>query len=176
MHIREDLLIIEVVDEENQPVPAGTPGQRVLLTNLVNHIQPLIRYEVTDTITMAECTDYRGTPFARIANVGGRSGDILSMPGRDGGRVAVHPFRLRAPFARLLDVRQFQIESDDAGLHVAVVLRGSAPADLPGRVRSALAGELAAAGAVPPPISVTPVATIEREGGQASKFKLIKCR
>ena len=98
------------------------------------------------------------------------------MPGRDGGQVAVHPFRLRAPFARLLDVRQFQIESDGAGLHVAVVLRGSAPADLPSRVRSALAGELAAAGAVPPPISVTPVATIEREGGQAAKFKLIKCR
>jgi hypothetical protein len=39
----------------------------------------------------------------------------------------------------------------------AVVMRESAPAETPARVRAALARELRDAGAVPPPIEVTPV-------------------
>jgi phenylacetate-coenzyme A ligase PaaK-like adenylate-forming protein len=32
-------------------VPDGTPSAKVLLTNLYNHSQPLIRYELTDQFT-----------------------------------------------------------------------------------------------------------------------------
>jgi len=81
----------------------------------------------------------------------------------------VHPFRLQAPFSELLEVRQYQVVHDPAGLHVAVVLRDLAPADTPARVR-----ELRDAGAVPPPIEVTPVPEIERDPGHGAKFKLVR--
>ncbi|HYX85333.1 MAG TPA: hypothetical protein VE777_10220 [Gaiellales bacterium] len=42
LSVCDDLVLVEVVDRENRPVPAGTPGHKVLLTNLVNHAQPLI--------------------------------------------------------------------------------------------------------------------------------------
>jgi hypothetical protein len=57
---------------------------------------------------------------------------------------------------------------------VKVVLRDSAPADTPARVRDALARELRQAGAVPPPIEVAVVPGINRDPGHGAKLKLIK--
>jgi len=36
------------VDAENRPTPLGQTSAKVLITNLHNHTQPLIRYELTD--------------------------------------------------------------------------------------------------------------------------------
>lgn len=44
MHLSEDLVITEVVDEEHRPVPPGTFGAKVLVTVLFSRTQPLIRY------------------------------------------------------------------------------------------------------------------------------------
>jgi phenylacetate-CoA ligase len=150
MDILEDLVVLEVVDEHDRPVPPGVPGHKVLLTNLVNHVQPLLRYELTDSVTLAGGPNPLGLPYARIAAIDGRSDDVITLPAAAGGRVAVHPFRVQAPFSRLLEVRQYQVVHDPDGLHVAVVLREDARADTPARVQAALAGELREAGAVPP--------------------------
>src|SRR5262249_19553988 len=48
MHVNADCCIVEVVDEAYRPVPDGTPGAKVLVTNLFNTAQPFIRYEVND--------------------------------------------------------------------------------------------------------------------------------
>jgi phenylacetate-coenzyme A ligase PaaK-like adenylate-forming protein len=53
IHVFEDLVLMEVVDERNQAVPDGLPGSKVLITNLFNFTQPLIRYEVTDMLTIS---------------------------------------------------------------------------------------------------------------------------
>jgi phenylacetate-coenzyme A ligase PaaK-like adenylate-forming protein len=81
-----------------------------------------------------------GLPYARIAAVDGRSDDLITLPGAGGRPVTVYPFRLRAPFAELLEVRQYQVVHDPAGLQVAVVLREDAPAGLPDRIAAALTG------------------------------------
>lgn len=47
-HLNEDWTILESVDKDNHPVPYGQPGARLLLTNLSNWLQPLIRYEMGD--------------------------------------------------------------------------------------------------------------------------------
>ena len=62
MRIHEDLAVVEVVDERNQPVPARTHGYKVLVTNLVNRTQPLIRYELSDSIMLADGPDPAGLP------------------------------------------------------------------------------------------------------------------
>jgi phenylacetate-CoA ligase len=174
MDILEDLVIVESVDTHNHPVPPGTPGHKLLLTNLANRTQPLIRYELTDSVTLAPGPNPLGLPYARIAAVDGRSDDIITLPAPGGGQVPVHPFRLRAPFAALPEVRQYQIRHDRTGLHVHVVLRPSAPHDTLTRIQVALTNELQAAGAVAPPIEVTPVPELPRDQGHGAKFKLIQ--
>ncbi|MET0834759.1 MAG: hypothetical protein ABWZ62_12390, partial [Actinomycetota bacterium] len=174
MDILEDLVVLEVVDDRDRPVPPGVPGQKVLLTSLVSRVQPLIRYELTDSVTLAGGPNPLGLPYARIAAVDGRSDDVVALPAAGGGRVAGHPFRLQAPFSKLLEVRQYQVIHDPDGLHVAVALRDSAPPDIPARVKDALARELRDAGAVPPPIEVTVVPGIDRDPSHGAKFKLIK--
>jgi phenylacetate-CoA ligase len=174
MDVLEDLVVVEVVDEHDRPVAPGVPGHKVLLTSLVGRVQPLLRYELTDSVTLAGGPNPLGLPYARLAAVDGRSDDVLSLPGAGGGTVAVYPFRLRAPFAELLEVRQYQVVHDPEGLHVAVVLREEAPADTPTRVRAALVRQLHDAGAVPPPIEVTPVPELRRDPGHGAKLKLIR--
>jgi phenylacetate-coenzyme A ligase PaaK-like adenylate-forming protein len=173
MHVFEGSVVLEVVDESGEPVPPGVPGAKVLLTSLVNHAQPLIRYELTDAIVLAEGPDPSGRPYLRIARVDGRSGDILRFPAANGGEVAVHPYRLRSPFSAMLDIRQYQIVDEPDGLRVLIVPKASAPPDLPDRVRNAIARELEEAGAAPIPILVEPVDEIERDPGHAAKLKLV---
>jgi phenylacetate-CoA ligase len=69
VHVSEDLVLVETVDEANQPVPPGVPAAKVLVTNLANYAQPLIRYEVTDRVTLSSEPCPCGRPFARIARV-----------------------------------------------------------------------------------------------------------
>jgi phenylacetate-CoA ligase len=173
MHVCEESLVLEVVDDSGRPVPPGEPGNNVLLTNLVNRAQPLIRYELSDSVVLASGPDPTGRPYSRVERVDGRSDDILRFPARDGGEVAVHPHRLRAPFSVLLDVRAYQIVNEPDCLRVRIVPRDPAPAELPERVRAAISRALDAAGAAPAEIRVEPVAEIEREGGHAAKVKLV---
>ena len=69
IHISEDLVVLESVDEHHQPVPHGTAGAKVLITNLTNYAQPLIRYEVPDRITISQDICRCGRPFASISRI-----------------------------------------------------------------------------------------------------------
>jgi phenylacetate-coenzyme A ligase PaaK-like adenylate-forming protein len=171
MHVCEEG-IVEVVDEHGRPVPAGEPGSKVLLTNLVNTTQPLIRYELSDSVVLGDGADASGRPYDRIMRVDGRSDDVLTLPAVGGGHVRVHPFRLRSPFARLPDVRQYQIVHREPELLVRVVPRNGAAEELPQQVRAAVECALAEAGAVTA-VSVQAVGEIERESGHAAKMKLV---
>jgi hypothetical protein len=90
--------------------------------------------------------------------------------------VAVQPLELGAPFARLPEVRQFQIVRDPDRLQVRVMLDPGAAAGTAQRIRAVVADTLAGAGAVVPAIEVTTVAELEREPGPAAKLKLIVAR
>jgi phenylacetate-CoA ligase len=171
LHVCEDA-IVEVVDDANRPVPAGTLGSKVLLTNLVQATQPLIRYELSDAVQLEDGVDRSGRPYDRIARIDGRSDDVLRLPAVGGGDVAVHPYRLRAPFVKLLDVLQYQVVHRDAGLLIRIVLRDSAKRDLPQHVRAVVEVALARAGAHCA-VDVEVVPEIAREGGHAAKVKLI---
>ena len=179
LELSEDLLVVEVVDEHDRPVPAGVPGARVLVTNLVNYAQPLIRYQLSDVVTPADAPDVEGPnpsgrPWRRIASIEGRCMDILYLPGQQGGQVAVHPTALGPAFASLPDIRQYQVVYDLRSLRARVVPANGAGTDLPERLRRALATAVMAAGAVPPAIEVEEVSVLQREPGPAAKLKLVK--
>jgi phenylacetate-coenzyme A ligase PaaK-like adenylate-forming protein len=156
----DDVAVVEVVDERNRPVPPGVHSRKVLVTSLVNRALPLIRYELSDSVVLAadgaiECID-------------GRSDDVLTLGGVD-----VHPYRLRAPFVSLAEVREYQIVSDGAGLCIRVALASDAPPDTPSRVRERVGRALAEVGATAH-VEVETVEALEREPGPAAKLKLVK--
>src|SRR5215218_7693680 len=100
MHLFEDLVITEIVDEDNRPVAPGTYGEKVLVTVLFSRTLPLIRYEMSDSVrpaTSPYCPC--GRPFALIDGVQGRVEDVLHFPARSGDRVTVQP----ALFHRVMD-------------------------------------------------------------------------
>jgi phenylacetate-coenzyme A ligase PaaK-like adenylate-forming protein len=149
------------------------PGAKVLLTNLANFTQPLIRYELADRVTLGEGANPAGRPYAHLATIDGRSDDTIHLPASAGGTVAVLPYRLGGPFATLPEVRQYRIVWDGRRLHVRVVL-GSTGAGILERLRAGLAATLADAGAAPVELDIQEVSELAREPGPAAKFKLIE--
>jgi phenylacetate-coenzyme A ligase PaaK-like adenylate-forming protein len=173
LRIREDEIVLEVVDEDNRALPPGTPGDKVLLTNLVNRTQPLIRYELEDSIELADGFPADGSPFRRIARIQGRTEEILRLRAVDGGEVAVHPYVLHDAFTQFAQLAQYQIVHDKERLRARIVLRRSAPPDTAERVRNALRAAVEQTGAAPPAVEVEQVERIERDRGPAAKAKLI---
>jgi phenylacetate-CoA ligase len=72
-HLNADLACLEVVDDDYRPVPDGQAGSRVLVTNLYNRVQPLIRYEVGDVVTMSATPCPCGSSLPLIQSVAGRA-------------------------------------------------------------------------------------------------------
>jgi len=86
-----DTCIAECVDDAGRPVPDGTASTRVLVTNLHNLTQPLIRYELTDRFTPAGVS---AGGFLR-ASVEGRRDDVFRY-----GTTTVYPFALTTALLR----------------------------------------------------------------------------
>jgi phenylacetate-CoA ligase len=101
MHVFEDLLLLEVMDQQNRPVPRGEYGTKLLVTTLFSRTQPLIRYEMNDSVRLsAEPCSKCGLPFTFIKGIQGRVEDALSMQGSKGGLVLIQPL----VFNRVMDI------------------------------------------------------------------------
>jgi putative adenylate-forming enzyme len=120
LHLFEDLVIPEVVDEQNRPVPAGTVGAKLLVTVLFSRTQPLIRYEMSDRVARSTETCDCGLPFPLLSTIEGRAEDVLQLPSAAGGNVSVHP----NVFHRVLEplpAREWQVVQERERLRVLVV-------------------------------------------------------
>lgn len=124
LHLSEDLLIVENVDENDRPVPAGAMGVKTLITVLANRTLPLIRYELSDRIVIEPSACACGKPYARIREVGGRQGDVVRLPGRDGADVTIAPAQITACL-RGSPVKQWQLRVTPDGLAIACVCEAS---------------------------------------------------
>lgn len=170
LHVLEDLLIVEVVDKDNRPVPAGVTGHKVLVTNLFNRTMPIIRYELSDMVTVAHEPCPCGRPHLRLASISGRQEDVLSLPSRNGGRVDVNAYLLDESLLHMPDVRQYQLSPRPGGLLARVVLRDSAvKGEVLQAVRRAIQAELDQVGAAIDRLDVEAVAEISRVGGGAKE-------
>jgi phenylacetate-coenzyme A ligase PaaK-like adenylate-forming protein len=109
MHVMEDLCIVEAVDRHGRPVPDGTPGDKILLTNLFNKVQPFIRYEVGDVTGFSTEICDCGLPFRTLLPVEGRIDDVFYIDRPGGGYDAVHPYIFLGPIVELSEVREFQL-------------------------------------------------------------------
>jgi phenylacetate-CoA ligase len=162
LHVFEDQVQIEIVDDEYWPVPAGRPGTRLLVTNLVNRTQPLIRYELNDLVTASPEPCPCGRPFPLLKKIDGRSDDILELPARGGGTTKVHPVTLRSPLAGIAALTEYRIVYRAGELRIEAVLAGADGSRVCEEIESSLGAALAESGAQPPPIRVESVAEIAR--------------
>ena len=138
MHINADWVILEPIDAQGLPVRPGQPSHSTLLTNLANHVQPLIRYDLGDQITVWPDHCACGSTLP-VIEVTGRRDDALVMVARDGQPVTLLPMALTTVLEEGAGVFDFQLEQlDQHTLELRLDLHGAEPAAPLARCRSVL--------------------------------------
>ena len=147
LHLNSDWVILESVDDRGHPVPAGKAGATTLLTNLANHVQPLIRYDLGDCLTLHASVCACGSHLPAI-EVQGRSDDTLRL-GRPGAQaVRVLPLALSTVLEDEAGLFDFQlVQKGPCELLLSTGLRGQAGSSALRRARTVLAAFLAQQGA-----------------------------
>lgn len=108
LHLNDDWVILEPVDERLQPVPPGMLSHTALLTNLANAVQPLIRYRLDDRVRVLPQPCPCGSAFTAI-EVQGRNADTLQLRDVHHHRVAILPLALETAIEEGAGVTQFQV-------------------------------------------------------------------
>lgn len=113
LHVNADWVILEPVDDHGRPMPANESSCSTLLTNLANHVQPLIRYDLGDQLTMhaERCACGCVLPVIEVL---GRRDDALVMAGRDGRPVTLLPMALITVMEDEAGVFDFDVRQRDA--------------------------------------------------------------
>jgi phenylacetate-coenzyme A ligase PaaK-like adenylate-forming protein len=120
MHINADWAMLEVVDEHNEPVPVGEKGAKVLVTNLANRVQPIIRYEIGDIVTMATKPCGCGSNMPLIDHIDGRDSEVLYVQ-TDKGFRAIQPMILEIALIHMLHLREYQlIQEEDTHIRALI--------------------------------------------------------
>jgi phenylacetate-coenzyme A ligase PaaK-like adenylate-forming protein len=141
LHVNNDWAILESVDERGRPVPDGEMGATVLLTNLANAVQPLIRYDLGDRIRLHARGCNCGSHLP-VVEVLGRSDDTLRL-GIEGHTVRLLPLALTTVLEEEAGLSDFQLEQiGPQDLRLSIPARGEAARQSLQRARAALAGFL----------------------------------
>jgi phenylacetate-coenzyme A ligase PaaK-like adenylate-forming protein len=111
LHLVEDAAVYEPVDAQCRRVAPGTPGNGLLVTNVVNRLLPLIRYELTDGVTLLNETNPGPWTGRRIAPVHGRQEQVFTYA----GGIEINPEVFDAALDRVPAVLESQVEQLDNG-------------------------------------------------------------
>jgi phenylacetate-CoA ligase len=109
LHVDADWAILEPVDTNHQPTPPGQQSHTVLITNLANRVQPILRYDLGDSVLQRPDPCPCGNPLPAI-RVQGRTADLLTFPTPTGHSVTITPLTLTTRLDRLPGIALFQIE------------------------------------------------------------------
>lgn len=174
IHVNSDLVLLESVDKNNRPVPQGERGFKLLITNLYNYTQPLIRYELSDIVTFSTKPCICGLPFPLIDRIEGRNDGILKFKNGKGETICLYPYDIEMTFSEISGIKSFQvIQKSDSAIEVRVVPTG-AQKDVIFRVKENVQQKLLAkaglSGAVD--VQVEGVAEIPRDR-KTGKFRRI---
>jgi phenylacetate-CoA ligase len=170
LHLFEDMALVENVDADGRAVPPGVPGARLLVTNLSNYVQPILRLEVSDVMTVDPEPCPCGRRLHRARAIAGRTDDVLELPGRGGAPVAVHPLHF-ALLTRDREVGEFQLVQEGTRLRLRVVPHPAASGELEGRLQAALSRRLAELGVDDPQVVVERCPALARAPG--GKLQLV---
>ncbi|WET00616.1 phenylacetate--CoA ligase family protein [Flavobacterium sp. YJ01] len=74
--INSETLFVEILDENNNPVPHGTEG-KIVITSLFNKVNPFIRYEIGDIGILDEKSTLQKPILKKLI---GRTNDVAILP------------------------------------------------------------------------------------------------
>ena len=108
LHANADWVVLEPVDRDYRPTPAGEASHTVLLTNLANRVQPVIRYDLGDSILVNPEPCACGSPLPAL-RAEGRRDDVLALRAGDGSVVQLSPLALTTVVEDATAGRRFQL-------------------------------------------------------------------
>lgn len=121
LHICEDEVVLERVDENGVPVAPDEPGARTLATGLANRTFPFIRYDLGDEVTLLPGPCECGSEFARVADIGGRRDDDFRY-----GRITVPAITFRHVLGTDPCISEYQVIQTATGADILTVGRPDA--------------------------------------------------
>ncbi len=163
MHLCDDLVVVEPVDETGRPVPPGTRSDKVYLTGISNPTLPLLRMELSDQLTLLDRPCPCGSAHQLVADVESRQEDLFAYS--DG--VVVHPLVFAEVLVRRAWIVEYQVRQTPTGAEVLAV---GTPGD-PAATGRAIAAGLARVGLPSPSVAVRVVDRLERQpSGKLRRF------
>lgn len=108
LHVNADWVILEPVDANYRVLDPGETSTTALLTNLANGIQPLVRYDIGDSITVLPepCACGNSLPAVRVE---GRHDDAVALEAADGRSITLLPLVLATVLEEEGHVHDFQL-------------------------------------------------------------------
>jgi phenylacetate-coenzyme A ligase PaaK-like adenylate-forming protein len=129
LHVNSDWVILEPVDAGLDPTPAGEASHTVLLTNLANRVQPIIRYDLGDSVLTRPDRCPCGSPFPAV-RVQGRRDDVLRLRGAEGMTVSLLPLAIGSVIDETPGVHRSQlVQTGPTSLRLRLGLSAGAKAD-----------------------------------------------
>jgi putative adenylate-forming enzyme len=162
MHLFEDLIFVEIVDDENRPVTPGEFGAKLLVTSLFGRTLPLVRYELNDRVRLAPEPSPCRLPFAVLDGIQGRTEDMLQLAAVGGGTIGIQPLVVHR-IMDILPISGWQVVRS-APDELTVLLSGLRDGLAEMTIAERLRGALAAAGAVAPRVAILRVEAIPQGG------------
>jgi len=127
LHINSDWVVFEPVDADYRLVPPGKQSHTVLVSNLANRVQPILRYDLGDSVLQRPDPCPCGNPLPAI-RVQGRAADVLTFSTERGERVSIPP--LAFEIDHIPGVELFQIvQTTPRGLQMRFRSAGGADPD-----------------------------------------------
>jgi phenylacetate-coenzyme A ligase PaaK-like adenylate-forming protein len=112
MHPCIEGCVVEPVDRAGNPVRAGERSHGILVTNLHNFTQPILRYHLDDSVVPLDdpCPCGAIVPSVRLI---GREDDTLVVRAADGGYAALPPMQLETLMLSVSGHSMFQIRQTE---------------------------------------------------------------
>jgi len=165
MHLPDDLVIVETADRHGNVVPAGQQGEKILVTSLYQLAQPLIRYEIADSMKLVTAPCECGCAHRRVDDLAGRTDSFFFYE----GGAAVHPMGMVTALLGGDSVAEFQVTQTQRGVDVTIVARR--PCNLEA-MRLSLVDLMTKAGLREPEVKLSEVDSLERLGsGKLRQFQ-----
>jgi len=147
LHLNADWVILEPVDAQGHAMPPGQAGFTTLLTNLANHTQPLIRYDIGDRVAIHPFACACGSSLP-VIDVQGRCDDTLRLGRPRGQVVSLLPLALTTVLEDEAGLFDFQlVQRGPCDLLLSTGLSGTVAEAALAKARSVLASFLTKQGA-----------------------------
>ena len=167
MIIGEDGVILEIVDNNLNPVNDPKDARKVIATSLINKSFPLIRYVIDDVLELEEHNTLYPA-FREIKSILGRTDDWFNY-----NKCRVHPMIFRHVLGQIKEIEEYQVTQTENGADILIV----SPEELnTGDILIRINGNLVNEGLINPVLNLKQVESLPRhpETGKVKRFIALK--